>query len=299
MPGKAKVLGEFGGIGVFIPEHQWNTNSAWGYITEKPAALKAKYAIMNQHLQLLERQGLSGSIYTQPFDVEGEQNGLLTYDRAVVKIPFAVIRKIHAPLNPDMGAIPDVTAADADLTDPTEIYSDLLQRYINGEKSPEFLRKMAMMAVQAGDKDAASLAGEDYFAQVKPPYSDDDLRYVMQVTGSTKDTGFNIILSNAEAIDKAMGARQSAIKIMNLLYQDKIAPSIPEQNAKPDWTAISESLKPYGPAGEEIFLRAKTIYLLNKQDKASFIPVAKEYLSKYGQYARSDERRRIEALLGN
>ncbi|MFN3665574.1 MAG: glycoside hydrolase family 2 protein, partial [Sediminibacterium sp.] len=32
MPGKARVLGEFGGIGVFIPGHQWNTNSAWGYI---------------------------------------------------------------------------------------------------------------------------------------------------------------------------------------------------------------------------------------------------------------------------
>ncbi|RFS22067.1 glycoside hydrolase family 2 [Chitinophaga silvatica] len=299
IPGKAKVLGEFGGIGVFIPDHQWNTNSAWGYITEKPGALKAKYTIMNQHLQLLERQGLSGSIYTQPFDVEGEQNGLLTYDREIVKIPFAVIRKIHAPLNPDMGQMPDVTAADADITDPTESYSNLLQQYIDGERSPAFLRKMAMTAVQAGDRDAASMAGQEYFAQIKAPYSDDDLRYVMQVTGSTSDTGFQIILSNKEAIDKAMGARQSTIKIMNLLYQDMIAPSIPEQNANPDWNAISTSLKPYGAAGEEIFLRAKTIYLLNKQDKANFIPVAKEYLAKYGQYARSDERRRIEAILGN
>ncbi|SEA38541.1 Glycosyl hydrolases family 2 [Chitinophaga terrae (ex Kim and Jung 2007)] len=299
IPGKARVLGEFGGIGVFIPEHQWNTNSAWGYITEKPAALKAKYSIMNQHLQLLERQGLSGSIYTQPFDVEGEQNGLITYDREVVKIPFAVLRKIHAPLNPDMGAMPDITAADADLTDPTETYSQLLQQYIDGDKSPAFLRKMAMYAVQAGDKDAASLAGQDYFKQVKPPYTDDDLRYAMQVTGSTRDTGFRIIVSNAEAIDKAMGARQSTVKIMNLLYQDLIAPSIPEQNANPDWAAIYETLKPYGAAGDEIYLRAKTIYLLNKQDKASFIPVAKEYLSKYGQYSSGSERRRIEALLAN
>jgi len=69
--GKAQVCGEFGGIGVFIPDHQWNTSSAWGYIQEKPAALKAKYTIMNQDLQLMENEGLSGSIYTQPFDVEG------------------------------------------------------------------------------------------------------------------------------------------------------------------------------------------------------------------------------------
>lgn len=35
-PAKAQVVGEFGGIGVFIPDHLWLTGSAWGYIQEKP-----------------------------------------------------------------------------------------------------------------------------------------------------------------------------------------------------------------------------------------------------------------------
>jgi len=110
--GKARVCGEFGGIGVFIPDHQWLKGSAWGYITEKPATFKTKYEIMNQHLKQLEAEGLSGSIYTQPFDVEGEQNGLMTYDREVIKIPFAELRKIHSSLNPGANSsIPqDVTA---------------------------------------------------------------------------------------------------------------------------------------------------------------------------------------------
>lgn len=297
MPDKAQVLGEFGGIGVFIPDHQWNVSSAWGYILEKPGALKAKYAIMNQHLQLLQRQGLSASIYTQPFDVEGEQNGLLTYDRQVVKIPFAEIRKIHAPLNPDLGNIPEVTAADADITEPAALYSAVLQEYIDGKREPEFLRKMAMMAVQAGDKDGASMAGADYLAMMKQPYSEDDLRYVMQVTGSTRDTGFTIIRNNADAIDKAMGARQAAVKMMNLIYQDLIAPAVPDGGANPDWSAIYANIKPYGAPGEEIFLRAKTIYLLNKQDKAGFIPVAKEYLDKYGQFVKLSEKKKIEAFM--
>lgn len=297
MPGKARVLGEFGGIGVFIADHQWNTNTAWGYIQEKPGALKSKYAVMNQHLQLLERQGLSASIYTQPFDVEGEQNGLLTYDREVVKIPFAEIRKIHAPLNKDMGAIPSVAAQDADLTEPTAIYSAMLQEYIDGKKDPEFLRKLAMLAVQAGDKDGAALAGADYFAVMKQPYSEEDLRYVMQVTGSTRDTGFSIIRDNMEAIDKAMGARQSAVKMMNLIYQDLIAPAVPDNGANPDWSAIYSAVKPYGAPGEEIYLRARTIYLLNKQDKAGFKTVAKEYLDKYGQFVKLDEKKKIEAFM--
>ncbi|SEW52688.1 Glycosyl hydrolases family 2, TIM barrel domain [Chitinophaga arvensicola] len=297
MPGKARVLGEFGGIGVFIPDHQWNMNTAWGYIQEKPGALKSKYAIMNQHLQLLEKQGLSASIYTQPFDVEGEQNGLLTYDREVVKIPFAEIRKIHAPLNKDMGTLPAVAAADADVTEPSAIYSAMLQEYIDGKKEPEFLRKLAMMAVQAGDKDGAAMAGDDYFALMKPPYSEDDLRYVMQVTGSTSDTGFAIIRDNMDAIDKAMGARQSTVKMMNLIYQDLIAPSVPETNANPDWSAIYTAVKPYGAPGEEIYLRARTIYLLNKQDKEGFKPVAREYLDKYGQFVKLDEKKKIEAFM--
>ncbi|WP_221887928.1 glycoside hydrolase family 2 protein [Chitinophaga polysaccharea] len=297
MPGKAQVLGEFGGIGVFIPDHQWNTNTAWGYIQEKPAALKSKYAIMNQHLQLLERQGLSASIYTQPFDVEGEQNGLLTYDREIVKIPFEEIRKIHAPLNKDLGTIPEVAAQDADLTEPAAIYSAMLQEYIDGKREPEFLRKLAMLAVQSGDKDGAALAGADYFAVMKQPYSEDDLRYVMQVTGSTRDTGFFIIRNNMEAIDKAMGARQATVKMMNLIYQDLIAPSVPENGANPDWDAIYTTVKPYGAPGEEIYLRARTIYLLNKQDKTGFKPVAKEYLDKYGQFVKLDEKKKIEAFM--
>jgi Glycosyl hydrolases family 2, sugar binding domain/Glycosyl hydrolases family 2/Glycosyl hydrolases family 2, TIM barrel domain len=297
MPGKAQVLGEFGGIGVFIPDHQWNASSAWGYILEKPGALKAKYAIMNQHLQLLQRQGLSASIYTQPFDVEGEQNGLLTYDRQVVKIPFAEIRKIHAALNPDLGPIPEVTAADADITEPAALYSAVLQEYIDGKREPAFLRKMAMMAIQAGDKDGAAMAGADYLAMMKQPYSEEDLRYVMQVTGSTKDTGFTIIRNNAAAIDEAMGARQAAVKMMNLIYQDLIAPAVPDGGGNPDWSAIYTTIKPYGATGEEIFLRAKTIYLLNKQDKAGFKPVAKEYLDKYGQFVKLSEKKKIEAFM--
>src|SRR5690606_1500156 len=123
-PGKARILGEFGGIGVFIPDHQWNPMNAWGYVQVTPSSLKGKYTIMNQHLQLLEREGLSGSIYTQPFDVEGEQNGLMTYDREIVKIPFEELRKIHRPLVSDFGSIPPVTAQNADITDPGIIYSN-------------------------------------------------------------------------------------------------------------------------------------------------------------------------------
>jgi len=49
-----------------------------------------------RHIKLFEEEGLSGSIYTQPFDVEIEENGLITYDREVFKIPVERIREIHS-----------------------------------------------------------------------------------------------------------------------------------------------------------------------------------------------------------
>ncbi|GAA0552441.1 sugar-binding domain-containing protein [Chitinophaga japonensis] len=288
-PGKARILGEFGGIGVFIPDHQWNPMNAWGYIQVTPSSLKGKYTIMNQHLQLLEREGLSGSIYTQPFDVEGEQNGLMTYDREVIKVPFEELRKIHSRLVADMGAIPAVTAKAADITDPGIQYSRLLQQYIDGKKDPAFLRKLAMTAQQAGDKPGARRAAAGYIAGLKKPYSADDLSYIMQVTGSTQDPGFAILQEHTDEIDLALGQRQASVKMMNLIYQDHIHPAVSRPNAQPDWEQLAGNTSKYGAPGEEILLRAKTIYYLNRQEWDSFAKAAAGYVSKYGQYMRTDE----------
>ncbi|HJU45178.1 MAG TPA: hypothetical protein VJ647_00260, partial [Chitinophagaceae bacterium] len=296
MPGKAKVLGEFGGIGVFIPDHQWLTNSAWGYIQEKPASLQAKYAIMNQHLQLLEREGLSASIYTQPFDVEGEQNGLMTYDREVVKIPFEELRKIHAYLNPDMGALPEVTAKDPDLTEPGLIYSKMLQGYIDGKKDPSFLKKLAMTASQVGDKPGAQRIGGEYIASLRTPLSEEDIRSVVQFAKTTKDAGFKLMNEQPDAFKNVLGDRQYVVNMMNMIYKGDMEPMI-QGNDNPDWAAIETKVRSYGAPGEEMFLRAKTIHFYNKQDWPNYIPVATEYLAKYGKNVR--EAQMFQAAIDN
>ncbi len=95
------VIGEFGGIGWPVQGHLWNPDMRnWGYQTyqsadELLAAYRKKYAkIIDYH----RKQALSAAVYTQTTDVEGEVNGLLTYDREVIKIPVETLRQIHAPL---------------------------------------------------------------------------------------------------------------------------------------------------------------------------------------------------------
>jgi beta-galactosidase/beta-glucuronidase len=98
LPGKAMVLGEWGGVRVSIAGHQWNTSRSWGYLDILPSEFVSQYDYMIRKLSRYEKAGLSGSIYTQPYDVESEENGLMTYDREVMKIPVATLKKMNATI---------------------------------------------------------------------------------------------------------------------------------------------------------------------------------------------------------
>jgi hypothetical protein len=91
-PDRASVLGEFGGLGLPIPGHMW-VEKAWGYQTMSDrASLTRKYLQQWQNvLRLRDEKGLNAAVYTQTTDVETESNGLLSYDREVVKMDPAII----------------------------------------------------------------------------------------------------------------------------------------------------------------------------------------------------------------
>jgi hypothetical protein len=90
---RAAVVGEFGGLGLGLTGHTWS-EKFWGYQRMADAAtLNAGYTGLLERVHTLHDSfGLSAAIYTQTTDVETECNGLLTYDRAVSKIPSAVAR---------------------------------------------------------------------------------------------------------------------------------------------------------------------------------------------------------------
>jgi hypothetical protein len=84
---RAAVLGEFGGLGLPIKGHTWQDEKNWGYRTYKtPQELTEAYVALIDNLRLLIEGGLSAGVYTQITDVEIEINGLMTYDRAIIKM---------------------------------------------------------------------------------------------------------------------------------------------------------------------------------------------------------------------
>ena len=96
---RASVIGEFGGLGLTVEDHMWWDKKNWGYLTySDPEQYEERFEELIQDLVGLKSFGLSAAIYTQTTDVEGEVNGLLTYDRAVVKVDAEKTRKLFAPL---------------------------------------------------------------------------------------------------------------------------------------------------------------------------------------------------------
>jgi len=84
---RASVLGEFGGLGLGVDGHTW-ADKTWGYRgTASREDLTRRYVdLLTRLAELRESPGLSAAIYTQITDVETECNGLMTYDRAMIKV---------------------------------------------------------------------------------------------------------------------------------------------------------------------------------------------------------------------
>jgi len=93
---RALVLGEFGGLGLPIEGHTWQALDNWGYRNFKtPKELTDAYQILISKLYPLVDKGLSAAVYTQTTDVEIEVNGMMTYDRAVIKMAPKEVAKTN------------------------------------------------------------------------------------------------------------------------------------------------------------------------------------------------------------
>lgn len=92
-PKRALLLGEYGGLGLKVDGHLWQEDGGWGY-RSYPSREALHDALSDSFfaLDLLRANGLSGAIYTQTTDVETEINGLLTYDREVLKVDEKTFR---------------------------------------------------------------------------------------------------------------------------------------------------------------------------------------------------------------
>jgi beta-galactosidase/beta-glucuronidase len=97
--GRVLILGEFGGLGLPLEGHLWQSDRNWGYRNfDDREELVNSYKKLIDQIPVLINKGLAAAIYTQTTDVEGEVNGLMTYDREIIKMDPAKVKEINHQL---------------------------------------------------------------------------------------------------------------------------------------------------------------------------------------------------------
>jgi len=118
-PNRAVVLGEFGGLGLPLKGHLWQEEGNWGYRSYEGLEQYAiSYTNLIQRLYPLVTKGLSAAVYTQTSDCEIEVNGLMTYDREIIKIDpneFSSLNRGYLPPKFSMAKEVFIDQADIEL----------------------------------------------------------------------------------------------------------------------------------------------------------------------------------------
>ncbi|RNL61273.1 glycoside hydrolase family 2 [Nocardioides marmoriginsengisoli] len=90
---RVHALTEYGGHSLQVAGHDWSSTEFGYRHCETPAELAAGFVALHvDEIAPAVERGLAATVYTQLSDIEDELNGLLTWDREVLKIPADVIR---------------------------------------------------------------------------------------------------------------------------------------------------------------------------------------------------------------
>lgn len=94
---RSVVISEYGGYSLHEKGHVWNEDKSFGYkkLKTNTALFQAYQSLINDQLKPLIEKGVSAAVYTQLTDVEEEVNGLLTYDREVIKMDVKKLNKVN------------------------------------------------------------------------------------------------------------------------------------------------------------------------------------------------------------
>lgn len=279
--GKAMVLGEFGGVSALSIGHQWNDTGGWGYIKVDMDSLPEIYQKMTAELSKFKALGLAGSVYTQPFDVESEQNGLISYDRRVIKVPLERIAKINSAITGNNKRYhPDLLSAVA--ASEAKLYNAAKSRYENGTKDSLSLRQLAGMAFRANDSILYRKVTADYMRLIKQPSSADNLKFLGKLTTSMADPAFNLLVSNADKIMAVRSLGGLLEKLKQIISEKEIMKRTEPINSLAAWDSVRVSItSKYGIFVDEIVVRTQLAMLQGEHKWADMAKVAGPYFEKF------------------
>ncbi|ONI76086.1 beta-galactosidase [Actinosynnema sp. ALI-1.44] len=168
---RVAVLGEYGGLGRRVVGHEWQPGAgfAYGDLYPDETSLTTRYVEITREVgRFVQTRGLSGSVYTEPYDVENEINGFYTYDRRILKMTEARVRQVNQEVLAKAAGTEVGRGEPVSLKVTTTGYTDRYLRHQNGVTrtdvinggSPDLLKQDGTFWARPGLADASCLSFE-------------------------------------------------------------------------------------------------------------------------------------------
>ncbi len=173
------------------------------------------------------------------------------------------------------------------LLEPENQYYSMVDRYRNGQKDADFLKKLANAAEEAFDSEIITQVGNDYLSTQTNFLTEENLDFIFRFTNSSKDKGFSVLLNNESQINKKQENTVATEKLIEIITREEITPFLKRKGPKgPDWKMINMLLtKKYPNQQGEVLLNGKLTYYQKTKDWINFGVVVQQYMQKYGQKA--------------
>jgi tetratricopeptide (TPR) repeat protein len=218
---------------------------------------------------------LSGATYFQIVDVESEQQGFLTYDRAVAKVPVAEIERLNAKLVPRAKNYAQATegysVADADSTPEPKRYGTLVAEFRAGRRDAAFLQRLALMAIRQKDTAQATAASDAFVKHAPQPYTREFWQAVLAITQTSKDDAFKLLRNNVSEVNATLGAQEAEKKLLEVIQRELITPYFKDPQRKQGWKDFEASVAAeHGDLGREAVYGAQMMEALMQENWVSF-----------------------------
>lgn len=172
----------------------------------------------------------------------------------------------------------------AEALNPSTQYYSLINAYKKHLRDSVFLRNAITSALKMHDLKSASLIGNSYINCLKDPYADDNISLIEEVTTSTADKGFGILMKYSLNGKNRITRTNTEISVENIIFDEELASFLKENAPSANWKNILTRIKRKCPYyADKIVKRFKPTYYRTKKQDTEFENSLIDFMNFYGE----------------
>ena len=180
---------------------------------------------------------------------------------------------------------------------PETQYYTLLAKYNKGKKDSAFLHRLTTASMNAYDMENGSKIANDYFATQPDLYTADNLALLRDMTQSSTDKGFQMMISHPAKVDSVLGKGTADAITQNIILREDVYPKLFPPDVKsakdlqePNWNDVDAALQSKYPVQvASLSAYSRVVFYMQKGDWQNFGPAVVAYMKSYSENVGNDQ----------